>query len=72
MSTAAGPTTALINIQVPLADEDLINHRLNILKQVLPSPYQPAESLVRAITQMVLAIMQKKNNNHQAWEEKAV
>jgi hypothetical protein len=40
-----GPTTAIIDLVPPLADQDLLNHRHRILKQVLPALFQPAQSL---------------------------
>jgi len=66
-----GPMTAVIDLVPPLADQDLINHRQRILKQLLPSIYQQSPSLEVAITQMVLAVTQSANDSNAAREEKA-
>jgi hypothetical protein len=58
-----GPTTAVVDLVPPLADQDLINHRQRILKQVLPSIYQPSPSLEIAITQMAAAVTQSANDS---------
>jgi hypothetical protein len=65
-----GPSTATIDLQSPLADEQLINHRQRILKQVLPALYQPAQTLELAITQMAAAVTQNTNDSRMAREEK--
>jgi hypothetical protein len=67
---AIGPTTAIITLQVPIADQDLINHLQMLQKQVLPGLFQPAENLEVAITQMAVAVTQNTNDNRQAREEK--
>jgi hypothetical protein len=66
-----GPTAATIDLVVPLADGNLINHRTRLLKQVLPGLYTPPESLERAITQMAVAVTQSTNDTRLAREEKA-
>ena len=66
-----GPTTAVVDLVPPLADQDLINQRQRILKQVLPSIYQPSPSLEIAITQMAAAVTQSTNDSRAAREEKA-
>jgi hypothetical protein len=66
-----GPTTAVVDLVPPLADQDLINHRQRILKQVLPSIYQPSQSLEIAITQMAVAVTQSATDSRAAHEEKA-
>jgi len=66
-----GPMSAVIELIAPLADQDLINHRQRILKQVLRSIFQPAQSLEVAITQMAAAVTQSTNDNRAAHEEKA-
>jgi hypothetical protein len=65
-----GPTTAIITLQVPIVDQDLIHHRQTLQKQVLPGLFQPAENLEMAITQMAAAVTQNTNDNRQAREEK--
>jgi hypothetical protein len=71
MGVANGPPLAALDIQVPLADEDLIAHRQRLLQQVLPGLHQPKDSLERAITQMAVAITQNTADNCHAREEKA-
>jgi len=66
-----GPTTAVLNFQVPLADQDLIAHRQRLQRQVLPGLYQPAETLELALTQMAAAVTQNTNESQIAREEKA-
>jgi hypothetical protein len=67
----AGPTTAIVELQAPLADENLINHCLRLQKLTLPGLYKPQESLERVITQMAVAITQSTNDSRMAHEEKA-
>lgn len=59
-STFIGASTALVSLQVPLIDEDLIMHRLWIQRLVL---HQHLEALEWAITQ-------DTNENHQVHEER--
>jgi hypothetical protein len=66
-----GPTATTIELQAPLADQALINHRQKLQKQVLPTLYQPAESLELAITQMAAAVTMNTNDGRLAREEKA-
>jgi hypothetical protein len=66
-----GPTSATIDLVVPLADGNLINHRTRLLRQVLPGLYTPPESFERAITQMAVAVTQSTNDACLAREEKA-
>jgi hypothetical protein len=66
-----GPTSATVELQVPLADEDLIIHRQRLQRLVLPSLYRPQESFERAITQMAVAVTQSTNETRAAREEKA-
>jgi hypothetical protein len=40
-----GPTTAVQELQVPLADENLISHRMKLMQLTLPGLYRPEESL---------------------------
>jgi len=49
------PTALCIPLNIPIADQYLVNHRMTILKQVLPHLNQPAETLELAITQMAAA-----------------
>jgi hypothetical protein len=69
-ANAIGLTTAIITLQVPIADQDLIHHHQTLQKQVLPGLFQPAENLEMAITQMAAAVTQNTNDNRQAREEK--
>ena len=64
-----GPSTATIDLQSPLADQQLISHRHRILKQVLPALYQPAQTLELAITQMAAAVTKNTNDSRMAQEE---
>jgi hypothetical protein len=66
-----GPTTAVFNLQAPLADQDLIAHRQRLQRQVLPGLYQPDETLELALTQMAAAVTQNTNESRIAREEKA-
>jgi hypothetical protein len=68
---ARDPSPILLEIEVPLADGNLITHRSRLLKQVLPGLFTPPESLERAITQMAVAVTQSTNDNRQAREAKA-
>ncbi len=40
-----GATSAVFDLQAPLADQDLILHPQKLLKQMLPALYQPVENL---------------------------
>jgi hypothetical protein len=44
-----GPTGAVVELQAPLADENLIRHCQRPQRVVLPGLYRPQESLERAI-----------------------
>jgi hypothetical protein len=64
-----GPTAATVELNVPLADELLIAHRLRLQRLVLPGLYRPQESLERVITQMAVAVTQNTNETRVAREE---
>jgi hypothetical protein len=66
-----GPSRLSVTLQAPLADEQLITHRLRILKTVLPGLYQPPQALEQAITQMAVAVTHNTNETRIAREEKA-
>jgi hypothetical protein len=66
-----GPSNIIMELEVPLADADLVNHRTRIQRQILPGLYQAPESLERAITQMAAAVTMNTNDNRIAREEKA-
>jgi hypothetical protein len=68
---AIGPTALIHELEIPYADPELINHRMNLYKVALPGLYQPPESLECAITQMAAAVTLNTNDNRQAREEKA-
>jgi hypothetical protein len=59
-----------LELQAPLADQALLNHRQQLQKVVLPALYQPAESLELAITQMAAAVTMNTNDSRLAREEK--
>jgi hypothetical protein len=63
------PTTAL-DLQVPLMDQALINHRAVILKQFLPVLSQPLKTLEHALSQMAAAVLQNTNDNQLACDKK--
>ncbi len=65
-NAGVGATPLLIELAVPLADEDLVKHRLQILNQALPELHKPPESLELAITQMAAAVTQNTNDNRLA------
>jgi hypothetical protein len=65
-----GATSATLELQAPLTDQALLNHRQQLQKVVLPALYQPAESLELAITQMAAAVMMNTNDSRLAREEK--
>ncbi len=65
-----GPTSAVIELQAPLADQALINYWQQLQILVLPVLYQPAESLELAITQMAAAVTMNTNDSRLAHEEK--
>jgi hypothetical protein len=66
-----GPTTAALNLSVPLADQDLLAHRQRLQRQALTGLHQPAETLELALTQMAAAVTHNTNENRLAREEKA-
>jgi hypothetical protein len=66
-----GPTSAIMNLTVPLIDEDLVQHRLRLQKAALPGLYQPSPTFERAITQMAVAVTQNTNDSRLVREEKA-
>jgi hypothetical protein len=66
-----GPTGAMVDLQVPLVDENLIAHCIRLQRLVLPGLYRPQETLERAITQMAVAVMQNTNETRVAGEQKA-
>jgi hypothetical protein len=66
-----GPSTAVLTLQVPLADQDLLAHRQRLQRQALAGLYQPAETLELALTQMAAAVTHNTNDNRLAREEKA-
>jgi hypothetical protein len=51
-------------------DQALINHRAQILKQLLPALSQTVETLEHALSQMAAAVLQNTNNNRLARDEK--
>jgi len=69
--TTLGPSRLSVTLQAPLADEQLITHRLRILKTVLPGLYRPPQALEQAITQMAVAVTHNTNETRIAREEKA-
>jgi len=58
----SGPPTCALTLTVPMADQYLISHRVNILNQVLPVLNKPTKSLEVAITQMAAAVTQSTND----------
>jgi hypothetical protein len=58
-------------LTVPHADAALIRHSTQLLKQVLPSLFQPSDSLENVIKQMAIAVTQNTNNYCLAREQKA-
>ena len=66
-----GPSAAVLTLQVPLADQDLLAHRQRLQRQALTGLYQPAETLELALTQMAAAVTHNTNDNRLAREEKA-
>ncbi len=69
-NNGTGPSAVLLELQAPLVDQALIAHRLNLLKQVLPALYQPAETLETALAQMVAGVVQNTNDSRVVREEK--
>jgi len=67
----AGPSPIAFTLTPPLADDDLINHRLGLLRQVLPALFRPQSSYEAAITQMAVAVTENTNDNRLAREAKA-
>jgi hypothetical protein len=63
-----GPSVVSIELTVPLADERLIAHCLQLQKLLLPGLYQPPESLEQAITQIAIAVTKNTNENMTARE----
>jgi hypothetical protein len=70
-ANAVGPSSLAIELEVPLADADLINHRMRLQRLALPGLYQAPETLERAITQMAAAVTLNTNENRTAREQKA-
>jgi len=66
-----GQPANLLALEAPLADEKLIAHRTQVLQQVLPALFQPADSLEQAITTMAAAVTHNTTDNRLAREQKA-
>jgi len=64
------PTSAIVTLTAPVADQALLNHCLNVLKQALPKLHQPSNSLELAIMQMAAAVTQNTNDNRVVHDEK--
>jgi len=65
-----GPPACALTLTVPMADQCLINHRMALLKQVLPALNKPSDSLELAITQMATAVTHSMNNARLNREQK--
>jgi hypothetical protein len=61
-SVLLGPPMCALTLTAPIADQDLLNHWLTVLKQLLPALSMHNESLELAITQMAAAITQNTND----------
>jgi hypothetical protein len=71
LPNVVGPSTLNVTLNAPIADGVLINHRLNLLRQVLPALFQPSNPFEAAITQMAVAVTENTNDNRVAREQKA-
>lgn len=70
LAQGQGSSSLAVALDVPLADQALLQHRVSLLKQALPKFNQPVDSLELAITQMAAAFTQQTNDNHVARAEK--
>jgi len=64
------PSTAILDLQAPLANHTLITNQNNLLRQILLALQQPTGSLEAALSKMVTAVLQNTNENHLAQDEK--
>jgi len=71
LRNVVGPSTLNVTLNAPIADGVLINHRLNLLRQVLPALFRPSNPFEAAITQMAVAVTENTNDNRVAREQKA-
>jgi hypothetical protein len=55
--------SAMLDLQVPLADQDLIQHRQRLHQLALAALFQPTENQKLTATQMASAVLQNTNNN---------
>jgi hypothetical protein len=69
-NAGVGATPVQTELAVPLADEDLVKHCMQILNQALPELHKPPETLELALTQMAAAVTQNTNDNRLARDEK--
>jgi hypothetical protein len=78
-STVAGPLYAqggnesslALPLVAPPADEILLEQRLRLLHNILPSLTDPPTSLENALSQMATALIHQTNDNRQTREQKA-
>jgi len=71
LPNVVGPSTLNVTLSAPIADGVLINHRLNLLRKVLPALFRPSNPFEAAITQMAVAVTENTNDNRVAREQKA-